>query len=82
MDRQQILNLYQWQPGICFRHHARGEVLTARVKTIHPRCGHEEEVRACQDCVLEMEQERWAAAGRLGVDYEPGHAGEELDSPR
>lgn len=76
MDRQQILNLYDWQLGICFRHPGKGEVLTAHVKTIRPREGGEEEVRACEACVLEMEQERQEVASQKGVDYEPGHAGE------
>jgi hypothetical protein len=78
MDRQQILDLYDWEEGVCFRHPAKGAVPTAHVKTIHPRGGADEEVRACEDCVVQMEQERWVAASREGVDYEPGHAGEEL----
>lgn len=78
MDRQQILDLYDWQPGICFRHPGDGEARTALIKTLHPRAGDEEQVRACEPCVVEMERERWAAAGREGVAYEPGHAGEEL----
>jgi hypothetical protein len=78
MDRQQILDLYQWEPGTCFRHPAKGEVSTAIVKTVRPRVGHPEQVRACEDCVVWMERERWAIAGREGLPYEPGHAGEEL----
>jgi hypothetical protein len=76
MDHQQILTLYTWNPGTCFRHPERGTVLTARVKTLHPRVGGEEHVRACRDCVLEMEQDRCVAAGQDGTIYEPGHAGE------
>lgn len=78
MDRQQILNLYTWAPGVCFQHPAKGEVATALVKTVRPRIGAPEEVRACEDCVAAMEQERWAAASREGATYEPGHAGEGL----
>jgi hypothetical protein len=78
MDRQQILDLYQWEPGVCFRHPAKGEVPTAIVKTVRPRVGHPEQVRACEDCVAWMERERWVTAGREGLPYEPGHAGEEL----
>lgn len=76
MDRQAILDLYEWEDGICFRHPEKGAVPTAHVQTICPREGHQEDVRACQDCVLEMEQERWAEASREGLPYKPGHAGE------
>jgi hypothetical protein len=78
MDRQQILSLYEWRLGVCFRHPCKGEVPTAHVKTIHPRVGDDEEIRACEECVIEMEQELWATAAREGVRYEPGHAGEGL----
>lgn len=78
MDRQEILNHYTWHRGICFRHPAKGEVPTALVKTIRPRRGEAEEVRACEDCVLSMEWERLAAAQTEGLSYEPGHAGEGL----
>lgn len=79
MERQQILDLYDWEPGVCFRHPAKGDVETAVVKTVRPRRGDAEQVRACEDCVVAMEQARWAQAGREGLDYEPGHAGEEFN---
>lgn len=78
MDRQQILTLYRWATGLCFRHPMKGEVPTAHVKTVHPRAGSNEELRACEECVLQMEQERWAAASHDGVEYTPGHVGESL----
>jgi len=78
MERQEILDLYTWQTGICFRHPGKGEVATALVKTIRPRQGDPEQVRACEDCVLAMEWERLAAAQSEGLSYEPGHAGEGL----
>ncbi|MFI5992547.1 hypothetical protein ACIBAC_11925 [Streptomyces sp. NPDC051362] len=78
MDRQQILDLYEWHPGACFRHPAKGDVATAQIKTIRPRVGEVETIRACEDCVIELEQERWVEASRNGVDYQPGHAGEAL----
>jgi len=78
MDRQQILDLYTWRQGVCFRHPYKGEVPTAHIRTVRPRDGDPETVRACRDCVVEMEQERWAEAQREGAKYEPGHAGEEL----
>lgn len=78
MNRQQILDLYQWAPGICFRHPAKGEQSTTVVQHVHPRVGPEEDVRACADCVAELEQQRWVAARQEGIPYRPGHAGEEL----
>jgi len=68
MDRQQILDLYDWEPGACFRHPGKGEVLTAHVETIRPSAGGIQDVRACQECVLTMEAERATAAGRRGCD--------------
>lgn len=78
MDRQQTLDLYEWAPGACFRHPAKGEVPTAQIKTLHPRSGGEEAICACADCVIELEQERWIAASQSGLNYRPGHAGETL----
>lgn len=76
MDRQQILDLYDWAPGICFRHPGKGEVQTALVKVLHPRGDGEHEVRACQECVVAIEDARREMAARSGKSYEPGHAGE------
>lgn len=58
MERQQILDLYDWEPGICFRHPAKGEVPTAHVETIRPAGGGLQDVRACTDCVIEMQELR------------------------
>jgi hypothetical protein len=77
MDRKQILDLYQWEPGTCFRHPARGVVATAVVGVIRPE-GGEREVRACEECVLVMEDIRREEAARSGGEYEPGHLGEVL----
>lgn len=79
MDRQQILDLYQWAPGICFRHPAKGKQPTTPVQRVRPRTGPSEEVRACADCVLELERQRWVAAREGGYAYRPGHAGERPD---
>ncbi|MWA08694.1 hypothetical protein [Streptomyces sp. BA2] len=76
MDSEEILALYTWAPGVCFRHPAAGEVETATVKKVHPRHGGEEEVRACRTCVLVIERDRREAALKAGLPYEPGHAGE------
>jgi hypothetical protein len=61
MDRQQILDLYTWDDGVCFRHPSKGEVATAHVETIRPPAGGIQDVRACEECVLAMEEERAAA---------------------
>lgn len=76
MDRDQILRLYEWSAGICFRHPSAGAVPTAVVGIIHPRSDGEKEVRACADCVIAMEDERREEAARLGREYEPGRLGE------
>lgn len=78
MDRHQILDLYSWSPGVCFRHPGKGEVPTAVVGVIHPREDDEREVRACADCVVGMEDIRREDAARSGSKYEPGHLGEAL----
>jgi hypothetical protein len=75
MDRQQIHDLYAWEVGICFRHPAKGEVPTTHVTTVRPKAGGLQDVRACLDCVLAMEEARAARAGRCGKPYEPGSLG-------
>lgn len=76
MDRQQILDLYTWHPGICFRHPSRGEVPTALVGVVHPREDGEREVRGCADCVITMENIRREEAARSGSEYVPGRVGQ------
>ncbi|WP_171109216.1 MULTISPECIES: hypothetical protein [unclassified Streptomyces] len=76
MDRQQILDLYQWSPGVCFRHPERGTVDTTVIKKLHPRDDGEHEVRACADCVIAMEDIRRDEARRSGNEYQPGRVGE------
>lgn len=77
MDREQILALYTWRPGICFRHPSKGRIDTTVVKRIRIGKG-EREIRACRDCVISMEDIRRETAARTGSEYEPGHAGETL----
>ncbi|MFF7329609.1 hypothetical protein [Streptomyces sp. NPDC008150] len=72
MDQQQILDLYEWEPGVCFRHPGDGEVPTTHVETIRPAAGGIQDVRACRDCVLAMEATRATAAQREGLTYAPG----------
>lgn len=78
MDRQQILDLYEWQLGVCFRHPARGEQPTTPVGVIHPEGEGEREIRGCADCVVTMEDIKREDAARSGCEYEPGHLGEVL----
>lgn len=78
MDRQQILDLYDWEDGVCFRHPQLGEVPTAVVGVIHPRSDGEREVRGCADCVIAIEDMRREEAARSGSEYEPGRLGEVL----
>ena len=78
MERQQILDLYDWANGVCFRHPGKGSVSTVVVGVIHPREEDEREVRACVDCVLMMEDMRREEAARSGSVYEPGRLGEVL----
>ncbi|MFE7106667.1 hypothetical protein ACFU98_35505 [Streptomyces sp. NPDC057575] len=79
MNGQQLLDLYSWEPGVCFRHPAEGVADTAVVKMIRPRTGPAEEVRACRSCVVDMEATRRVRAMKLGLQYEPGRAGSPLD---
>lgn len=76
MEREQVLDLYEWAPGVCFRHPGKGTLDTAVVKELHPRGDDVHEIRACRDCVVMMEDIRREAVARAGGEYEPGHAGE------
>ena len=79
MERKKLFDLYEWDPGICFRHPDRGVVDTTVIRTLRPRLGPAEDVRACRQCVVAMEAERRARAMEMGVEYEPGQAGTPLD---
>ncbi|MFF7308203.1 hypothetical protein [Streptomyces sp. NPDC008137] len=76
MERQQILDLYQWDDGVCFRHPEQGTVPTVCLKTLRPLGAGQHEVRACGDCLIGMEDIRREAARRSGSEYQPGHVGE------
>lgn len=76
MDRQQILDLYDWALGVCFRHPSKGRVQTAVVGVIHPQACGEREVRGCAECVIAMEDIRREEAARAGSEYRPGRVGE------
>jgi hypothetical protein len=76
MDRQQILALYDWADGVCFRHPSKGEVPTTVVGVVHPRADGEKAVRGCAECVIAMEDVRREEAARRGSRYRPGQLGE------
>lgn len=78
MNREQILDLYDWELGVCFRHPSQGRQPTAVVGVIHPRGDGEREVRACEDCVVTMEDIKREDAARSGREYTPGHLGDVL----
>lgn len=75
MDREQILNLYNWAEGRCFRHPSKGVVPTAVVGTVHPRSDGERDIRACANCVISLEDIRREQAARSGETYQPGRLG-------
>lgn len=75
MEREQILDLYEWRDGVCFRHPSKGLVPTTVVGAVHPRADGEHEVRGCEDCVIAMEGIRREESARAGWAYEPGHLG-------
>jgi hypothetical protein len=76
MDREQILKLYAWQLGACFRHPAKGEVPTTHVWTVRTAAGGTQDIRACEECVTAMEDMRRETAYRRGAEYEPGRVSE------
>lgn len=75
MAPEEILALYDWRSGTCFRHPNLGRVETAHVKTLHPRTGEGLDIRACKGCVLKLEGERQRAAEQSGGRYRPGRLG-------
>lgn len=74
MDSREILALYQWTTGDCFRC-ARVGVLTTHLGDINPPGGGRYEIRVCEGCALELEDERRRFAERTGGKYEPGRLG-------
>lgn len=75
MEPAELLALYEWAAGICFRHPGLGEVETAHLKTLHPRTGEELDIRGCRECVLILEGQRERASARSGCSYQPGRLG-------
>lgn len=75
MEPAELLALYEWAAGTCFRHPGLGQVDTAHLKTLHPRTGENLDIRGCQECVLVLEGQRERAASRSGGSYNPGQLG-------
>jgi hypothetical protein len=75
MDDPELLALYEWAPGDCFRCAQTG-VDTASVKQIDTPAGVRYDARACRGCVLAIEGERKRHAEETGQEYVPGHVGE------
>jgi len=84
MDGEEILALYEWAPGTCFRC-ARTGIDSTLVEVLHPKTSPPQPIRACRACLLTLEGERRLTAQRKGEPYTPGGvrpaAGDELDPP-
>ncbi len=69
-----IAGLYTWAPGACFKC-ARTGLPTTRLDQIDTPAGVRYDVRACVDCLLDLERERQRHAERTGRKYVPGLLG-------
>lgn len=74
MTPDEILALYEWTLGDCFRC-ALTHLHVTRIDTITTPAGHDYVLDACGSCVLAMEEERRRHAERRGARYEPGELG-------
>lgn len=74
MDDEEILSLYEWTNGTCFRC-ARTDLDTTRIRQIDTPIGVHYDVRACRDCILDLEAQRKRHAERTGHKYVPGQLG-------
>lgn len=77
MNIEEILALYDWAPGDCFRCAAAGVDATF-IDAICTRGGERYEARACRNCVLAIEGEQRADAERRGERYVPGRLGSRM----
>lgn len=69
-----ILALYDWEMGNCFRC-ACADVYTTRLDEIVTPSGDAYDLRACGECILALERERYCYAKRRGLEYRPGSLG-------
>ncbi|MGW2595439.1 hypothetical protein ACWCXC_34915 [Streptomyces sp. NPDC001515] len=74
MTPDEILALYDWTAGVCFRCARAGVDVTA-VGQISTPSGDRYDLAACERCILAMERERRAYAERRGLSYTPGLIG-------
>ncbi|MFF6847184.1 hypothetical protein [Streptomyces antimycoticus] len=74
MDRGEILGLYEWAIGVCFRC-ATANTATTHLGEIDPPAGDHYDIRACEKCLVELEEERRRYAERTGREYTPGQLG-------
>jgi hypothetical protein len=74
MNEDEILALYDWASGDCFRCAETG-IDTTLIDEVHPRIGGTAEFRACRGCVLAIEAERERHARQASRRYEPGKLG-------
>lgn len=74
MTDEQILALYDWMVGDCFRC-ARTSLDVADIAEIETPAGKQYAVAACRSCILALEDERRRRAERLGAPYRPGCIG-------
>lgn len=74
MDENEIAKLYPWALGSCFKC-ARSGLDTTRLGQIDTPAGVRYDVRACLDCILDLEHERERHAKRVGLKYAPGLLG-------
>lgn len=74
MDRREILALYEWAIGDCFRCAQTG-ALTARFCELDTPIGDCYELRACEQCILQLEEEGRRDADKHGREYQPGRLG-------
>ena len=77
MNNRETLSLYEWADGSCFRCAGAGD--TTRIHVLSPPAGGHYDVRACRDCVLDLEAAKQRAAERNGCDYRPGRLGGDQD---
>jgi hypothetical protein len=75
MTDEQILALYEWRIGDCFRC-ARTSLPTTRMAEIGTAAGARHPIRGCKKCVLALEMERRHDAARRGTTYVPGGVGQ------
>ncbi|WP_030407557.1 hypothetical protein [Streptomyces albus] len=71
---EDVLDHYTWATGDCFKCAGRG-IPTARVGRITAQSGDTHPVRACRDCLRQMEAQRKRDAERRAEQYEPGRLG-------